>query len=396
MTKCLYLSYDGLLEPLGQSQIIPYLKGLSARGLKFVLLSFDKKKYLDKERVALLRRQLGDAGIDWVSLRYHKKPQVISTLFDILTGLCRCLFIVNKNKISIVHARGYVTGLIGYCLKKICGVKFIFDTRGFWADEKAEAGHWDSNGLLFRLAKHIERILAINADEVVALTRAAVPLLQENRTDKGHITVIPCCVDTNLFMPGLDSGDIGKRLNGKFVFAHTGSLEAWYMKDEMLDYFKLAKTLIPNAHFLVLSHSPKDGFLKLAAQKGLGKQDITVESVLFTDMPRYLGRVDVGMIFLGLGFSKLGCSPTKFPEFLSCGVPVVTNNKIGDTEEIIMANRIGAVINSFNNAEYERSLRELLVLKNDNGLKTRCRKVAEEYFSLSSGIEKYYAIYSKL
>jgi len=41
--RVLYISYDGALEPLGQSQIIAYLKGLSlSSGTEFTLITFEK------------------------------------------------------------------------------------------------------------------------------------------------------------------------------------------------------------------------------------------------------------------------------------------------------------------------------------------------------------------
>ncbi len=30
----LYISYDGMTDPLGQSQVLPYLKGLAKKGYK--------------------------------------------------------------------------------------------------------------------------------------------------------------------------------------------------------------------------------------------------------------------------------------------------------------------------------------------------------------------------
>ena len=45
--KILYISYDGVLEPLGQSQILSYLKNLSLSN-KIFLLSFEKKKRFSK------------------------------------------------------------------------------------------------------------------------------------------------------------------------------------------------------------------------------------------------------------------------------------------------------------------------------------------------------------
>ena len=42
MAGGLYLSYDGISDPLGQSQVLPYLKGLARLGHKIHLISFEK------------------------------------------------------------------------------------------------------------------------------------------------------------------------------------------------------------------------------------------------------------------------------------------------------------------------------------------------------------------
>jgi len=41
--QVLYISYNGMLEALGQSQVIPYLRELSRRGVRFTLLSFERE-----------------------------------------------------------------------------------------------------------------------------------------------------------------------------------------------------------------------------------------------------------------------------------------------------------------------------------------------------------------
>jgi len=41
--RVLYISYDGLMEPLGESQVLSYLKGLS-KSYQIYLLSFEKKQ----------------------------------------------------------------------------------------------------------------------------------------------------------------------------------------------------------------------------------------------------------------------------------------------------------------------------------------------------------------
>ena len=40
--RVLYFSPDGILDDLGQSQILPYIYGLNDRGYKFIILSFER------------------------------------------------------------------------------------------------------------------------------------------------------------------------------------------------------------------------------------------------------------------------------------------------------------------------------------------------------------------
>ena len=40
--KVVYVSYDGALDPLGSSQVRPYLEGLAGRGVALSLVSFEK------------------------------------------------------------------------------------------------------------------------------------------------------------------------------------------------------------------------------------------------------------------------------------------------------------------------------------------------------------------
>ena len=65
----LYLSYDGMTDPLGQSQVIPYLQGLSNAGYSFTLVSFEKAERFEKNRTAIAAL-LKQSNIDWVPLPY--------------------------------------------------------------------------------------------------------------------------------------------------------------------------------------------------------------------------------------------------------------------------------------------------------------------------------------
>ena len=45
--NCLFISYDGLSDPLGQSQILPYILSLSKNSKKIHIISFEKNGWDD-------------------------------------------------------------------------------------------------------------------------------------------------------------------------------------------------------------------------------------------------------------------------------------------------------------------------------------------------------------
>lgn len=119
----LYLSYDGMLEPLGQSQVLAYLERLAEKH-KIFLISFEKvSDWQEIEKREALRRRIKKAGITWMPLRYHKRFSALSTAFDIAQGTVIGTWIVFRHRIQIVHARSYVSSVIALVLKKLFRLK---------------------------------------------------------------------------------------------------------------------------------------------------------------------------------------------------------------------------------------------------------------------------------
>ena len=134
----LYVSYDGMLEPLGQSQVVAYLEKL-APGRRIHLISFEKPRdWQDPARRQAMRERLRQAGIAWHPLRYHKTPSAPATAFDIAAGSAKAVALARRHGLCIVHARSYVPALIGLAVKRAAGARLLFDMRGFWADERVD------------------------------------------------------------------------------------------------------------------------------------------------------------------------------------------------------------------------------------------------------------------
>src|SRR5205807_1393266 len=146
--------YNGMLDPLGQSQVLPYLRALSKRGVKFTLLSFERATAFHssgKVKSEELRAQLDREGIDWHWLRYHQKPSLLATIYDVTHGLRYASKLVRRNKIQMVHARSHIPATIALRLRERFGLRMIFDVRGLLADEYVDAEHWRKGSIPYRL-----------------------------------------------------------------------------------------------------------------------------------------------------------------------------------------------------------------------------------------------------
>ena len=397
----LYISYDDFLEPLASAQIIPYLKGLARKGISCLALDFAKNKDCRSAKdVSRVEQELSSLGIRWRRLRYHKYPLVLSTFFDVIYGTCLSFWLIRKYEIKIVHARSYVAAIIALILQKICRVKFIFDMRGFWVDERVEAGIWKRNAWLYKLGKYFEQILLKNADVIISLTQAARKAIEKYPCLSGKqidIVCIPTCVDLDRFRYKSNGAEtkIGSSIKGKIVLAYAGSISTWFMPEQMLSFFQSAIRCIPLAHLLVLTKE-KTLFEGILRDYGFRKDLVSVINAEHSLVADYLSLGRAGLAFYKPGSSRRGCCPTKIGEYLACGLPVIINSGIGDTEQILQKEQVGIIVKEFTNVEYERVSCRLQELLKDKTLGQRCRQAAYRYFALDEGIESYQQAYHKL
>ena len=83
MINTLYLSYDGLTDPLGQSQVLPYIIGLKQNvKCSFIIISFEKENNF-KINKKIIENILKANSISWIPLKYTKRPPIFSTIWDI-------------------------------------------------------------------------------------------------------------------------------------------------------------------------------------------------------------------------------------------------------------------------------------------------------------------------
>lgn len=391
--KVLYITRNGMCEPLGQSQVLAYLRGLS-QYYAFTLISFEKPEDLsDAEAMARVHETCAEYGIRWLPQRFRYTPALIAPAFSMLQFLWLCLREVRHGNARLIHARSYLPAAVALAVNYLTGTPFIFDMRALWPEELITAGRIRRGSRLHRAMVWAERTCLRRAAGVVSLTYAAVDHLQALYPDAlagQRIRVIPTCADLDRFVPTVPP------LSGPAVYACIGTvLSGWFRIDWLAAFFKVAARN-PQMQFQIVT---RDNPEQVRAALGLSS-DLLERISIFPKPPHLVHEAvqlqSASVMFFTEGLSKLGSSPTRMGEVLGCGLPVVANAGVGDVAQIITKYKVGVLVADAGEAAMQAALTELELLRQDPDLPSRCRQAAEEVFSLGSGTAAYRRLYQDI
>lgn len=389
----LYVCYDGILEPLGHSQVWSYLR-LLARDHDIHLISYEKSADLaDLAAFKGARRRMREAGIGWTPLRYHKSPTIPATAWDTLVGIVVASRIVLARRVDILHARGYVPALVCLSLKRLFGRRFLFDIRGFWADQRADCGYWRRDQLPYRLAKWFEKRFLSAADVVVTLTEAAIDVLRERpelHANSPVFKMITTCADLELFHP-----PAGPPV-GPFTVGCVGTVTISYLFEEMIDCFRVLRELEPDARLLILNRDEQRYIAERLEAAGIPREAVEVKAVSRAEVCAEMGRMHAGLFILKAYPSFAAVAPTKLGEFMGCGVPCLSNAGVGDFERIFREDNVGIALAGYSHAEKLNAARHLIALARDPLARRRCVESARKRFSLEDGVRAYDRLYREM
>ena len=393
-----------MTDPLGQSQVLPYLTHLVQLNYEIHILSTEKSENFLNNK-AIIEAIVKKGSLKWFHIPYTKTPPVLSTIKDVKVLGRKVRELHEEHNYTILHCRSYISALVGLKMKRKYGVKFLFDMRGFWADERIDGGIWNPKILPFKVIykffKKKEKQYLLEADHVISLTYNGKNEMRswdflENKND--NISVISCCADLNHFNYENLKVDLALKKSlgikeSSFVLCYLGSVGTWYMQKEMLDYFKVQLKSIPNSVFLWITKDDPSIILDEAKKIGV-ENKIIIKPSERSDLPSLLTICDVSIFFIKPFFSKKASSPTKQSELLGMGIPLICNANVGDTNVILEKENVGLVTSDFTEAGYQLIVDKVGGLKEID--KNHLRNVAIKHFSLKEGVKKYNAVYQKL
>lgn len=397
MIPTLYLTRNGLLEPLGQSQVMGYLRGLSKK-YQITLITYEKDE--DWTDAAAMQRARADCdahGIRWLPQRFRPRPKIIAPAFSMMRMVWLVWREVRKGDIHLIHARSYIPAAVALAVHRLTGAPFIFDMRALWPEELITAERMKRGSILHRVIVAVERKCLRDAAGVVSLTRAAVAhLKREYPTDLDgqRIDVIPTCADLDRFTPAL------ARSMGPPVAVHgcIGTiLSGWFRTDWLAAWLSAGAIDYPDARFEILTRDDANSVRAALDAKGALGNRLSIGPRRSEEMPNAIRGHDLSVMFYAGGeVSELGRSPTRLAEVLGCGLPVVVNEGVGDVADIVRQNRVGVIVGGPDPVQMKAALDDLKALMLDQELSGRCRATAEALFSLEAGTAAYRGIYASI
>jgi glycosyltransferase involved in cell wall biosynthesis len=392
-----------------QTQVIPYLREIIKDGVEISLLTFEpefRKKWTAAD-IEEQRAALAEIGIKWHALPYHKRPSAPATAWDIFAGVRYVRKLMKREKFDILHARVHIPALMGALAREFSShkPKLLFDIRGFFPEEYTDAGIWPEDGLLYRSAKRVERWIMERSDGFVLLTEKARSILFPESVGTGFdkfgrpVEVIPCCVDLpKRFPPELIASRERSRqelgVADRRVFTHLGALGGLYLTKEIVDLLAEARNVDPSVFALFITQSDPQRVITMLEERGFSDADYFVDRVPPDRVGYYLIAADVGLSIVMATFATASRSPTKIPEYLAAGLPIIANKGVGDVDTLLADNGIGVRLDGFALDDYRNALDEL----NDLGsVSEKCRATAASGFGLESiGGPRYRRLYRRL
>ncbi|HMI89371.1 MAG TPA: glycosyltransferase [Polyangiaceae bacterium] len=389
----LYLTYTGLTEPLGKSQVLPYVIGLGGRGYNVHVLSFEKSE------TPLTFAKWNAPEVRSFALRYHKWPSIPATALDVAQGMAATALFDLLGGIKLVHVRSYVPALMALPWTRFRDLPFLFDMRGLWPDERIESGAWRREDPSYRAAKHIERILLRQSTAVTVLTESMRRYLREEYPHRSEIRapiwVIPTCTDLELFRPDAPPHvETANALGSARVLAYIGSLSGRYLPEEMAKFYLYwRKPSIPS-RFLVVSRQAPASIRAILSSAG-AESELVHCTADRQEVPGLLRCANAGIFLYREGLSTRGTSPTKAGEMLACGLPVA-GNAVGDVDRILRGSGAGVIVHGTDDGSLAAAAAELSALESEPDTSVRARRLAETWFSLQRGIDAYAALYEAI
>jgi glycosyltransferase involved in cell wall biosynthesis len=261
----------------------------------------------------------------------------------------------------VVHARGLQGAAHWLPLKRFFKkVKIICDVRGVESDEYAyTCSHGGKRPLnIFQKIwkRHLDGLTASalrKSDAVLFVSKAMGAYLKplSGLSSFDHWSYLPCSTVVDDFKSAHPRRDEIRKEQGwenRVVVIYSGAYRNWQMPELSVRCAALLRELDSRVFFLCLTPDV-EVFKRITAEAGFTENDSRVKHLPFDQMPGMLVAGDLALLLRRESpVNKFSC-PTKFAEYISANLTVLTTGAIADIVELVQDRHVGWVLQHLDN-----------------------------------------------
>ncbi len=362
--EIIYFVYDGIITlSVFDSQVLSPLKELrkNKKIKKVSLIAFENAQvFLFRNKKLRKKRREITSELNMQVNFFPRIPDLMGLYVTLLLLLIPFLYkIVRKRKI-VIHARGTKSAFIGCKLKKILSsLKVLCDLRGVEPEEYLYSLHLQSLNSradltrkereTFRKLKQVEEYAVRCADHIFCVSsEMRNHFLKSYNIEEKKINIVPCGIDETVCFFNEKIRDMMRKeidSRSKLVFVYSGSMHPLQMPGAMLKLFKEFYKSDKEVFFLILTFKVERA-RKLLEYELIPQGNYKVLTVEYSNIPMYLNAADIGILLRERNIVNRVACPTKFAEYVACGLYTILTEEIGDISRMVEREKIGEVIKS--------------------------------------------------
>lgn len=383
----LIFAYYSYYDPVFQSAVLPYFRGLSqSEHLQFILLTFEKNQYkVDDETYVKLKKELEEQdNIIWYRSTWRSGSfKVIKKIYDFISSLAFARKLIKKHQVDAVYSEAFPGAIMGHHLAKHFKIPHMVHSFEPHTQYMVEAGVWKTSSWEARLLSRYEVTIAKHCSHIFTATEA---MMQRIRSwgSEAKLVRVPSCVDTAVFkFDPAERARIRQSFNiakGEIALLYLGKFGGMYMEEEAFAFFKKCiefKGL--TIKLIVLSHDDHDRLQQLFSDWGIDEQYWSLKFAKREEVPAYISASDFGFVAVRQRPGKRFCSPIKDGEYWSCGLPLIIPDGISDDYLLAEEHQIGIRMKDASDESLEAVLRAMKAWvdrENVEAVRARCRAFA--------------------
>ena len=377
----LYICYDGILDNLGQTQVLPYIFGLNDKGFNFIIFSFERHDRT-KEEFKKQKQILKTRGIKWYHLNFY--PKKYNRFLRLILGPIKLNYIIRKNKINFAHIRSINAGTV-YLLSLI-KLPFIYDMRCF-AGQLGDYG-LIKNKWILKIFLIFEKLLINKSKGIVVLDKSGEDYLQKYSKNKIPLQVIPTATNIKKFEK--NKVDINKE---EIKFVLLGGAQFPYLPERALDFIKFLSKNQVKCTLDIINQRHHEYIKKIVREVNFPEELLKVFALNPNDIFNKLPHYDCGLVFIESGDWIRMSSPTKIGEYLAAGLHVVGLEGIEILERLSMETKSVDILPRYKDFDFNKISVIIRKIKSNNR-KRESIAIAKKYYDLETAVSKYLKLYN--